>query len=327
MTPAMYYSLAPILAEESPIDHVVDHPQFFWHNTPIITNHMILMATAAVIMLLVFPWMARVYRDGKQVATGGRNLVEAIIVYLREDVCRPVLGAETDRFMPYLWTTFFFILTNNILGLLPLSALTAFFWHGTLPNGAPRFPLGGTATSNLCVTGSLAIIAFIVMQISGIRANGLSNYLKHFLGGAPWYMAWVMIPVEFIGMLVKPFALAIRLFANMSAGHILLAVLIGFVATGFESLGRGGGTALSVAIVLGSTAIMCLETFVAFLQAYIFTLLTCLFIGLLVVHEHEHKPGEGGHHNEDHEAVGGGDLTDGEQIPDAPRQAGAHMAG
>jgi len=212
--------------------------------------------------------------------------------------------------------------------LLPISAITGFFWpKGVLPNGVDRAPLGGTATANIYVTAALAIVAFVVMQISGIRANGIVNYAKHFLGGAPWYMAMIMIPVEIIGMLVKPFALAIRLFANMSAGHILMAVLIGFVATGFAALGVGGGAGLSVAVVVGSTAIMCLETFVAFLQAYIFTMLTCLFIGLLVVHEHEHKHDEGGHHDESHGAVGGGDLTDGEEIPDAPRQAAAHMAG
>jgi F-type H+-transporting ATPase subunit a len=309
----MLYSITPILAAESPMDHVVDHPQIFLHNTAIVTNHMIMLALAAIIMLLVFPWLASVYRDGKQVATGTRNFVEAIVVFLRESVCRPVLGKETDRFMPFLWTMFFFILTNNILGLLPISSLTAFFWpKGTLPNGAERVPLGGTATADLYVTGALALVAFIMMQISGLRANGLANYLKHFLGGAPVYMAPIMILVEFVGMLVKPFALAIRLFANMSAGHILMAVLIGFVVSGFSALGTGGGTLLAIVVVLGSTAVMCLETFVAFLQAYIFTMLTCLFIGMLVVHEHQHGAGE-------HDA--------GEDISDANLQAGMHMAG
>jgi F-type H+-transporting ATPase subunit a len=319
--------LIPVLADEGILDHVVDHPQVFWHNTAIITNHMILIALTAVIMVLVLPWAASTYRDGKQVATGTRNLIEAILVFLREEVCRPVLGDETDRFMPFLWTLFFFILINNILGLLPISALTSFFWPHTFPDGTPRAPLGGAATANPYVTGALALVAFIMMQISGIRANGPVNYLKHFLGGAPWYMFIIMIPVEFIGMLVKPFALAIRLFANISAGHILVAVLTGFVTMAFASLNPGGATGVSLIVVAGSTAIMCLETFVAFLQAYIFMFLTCLFIGLLVVHEHEHKPEEGGHHDEKHEPLGGGDLTDAAEIPDAAREAGARMAG
>jgi F-type H+-transporting ATPase subunit a len=236
-----------------------------------------------------------------------------------------VLGEETDRFMPYLWTLFFFILFNNLLGLLPLEPITGPIVR--IISGDPHaHAVYGTATANIWVTGTLAFLSWLVIQVSGIRANGLVNYCKHFLGGAPWYMAAVMIPVEIMGMFVKPVALAIRLFANMTAGHILLAVLAGFTGTA-AGIGVGALIGIGIPVVLGSVAIMCLETFVAFLQAYIFTFLTSLFIGQLVVHEHEHHEGEGGHHDEAHEAVGGGDLTDYEKLPDAPRQAGAHMAG
>ncbi len=311
-----------ILAAESPLEHVVDHPLLKtsggWY---LITNHMIMLLLAAALMLLVFPRITKPYRDGKLVPTGTRNFFEAILMYVRNDVAKPVLGDETDRYMPFLWTLFFFILFNNLLGLLPLGPITGRFLGLNHGHG-----IYGTATANVWVTGSLALCAWLVIQAGGIRANGFANYSKHFLGGAPIYMAPIMIPVEILGMLVKPCALAIRLFANMTAGHILVAVIISFVGVA-SAAGMGLMLGIGVASVLGATAIMCLETFVAFLQAYIFTFLTSLFIGQLVVHEHEHHEGEGGHHDEAHEHIGSGDLTDYEQMPDGPRQAGAHMAG
>src|SRR5690606_16641378 len=144
---------------------------------------------------------------------------------------------------------------------------------------------------------------WLTIQISGIRANGVVNYAKHFLAGAPVYMAPIMVIVEILGMIVKPVALAIRLFANLTAGHLLVAVLIGFVGSA-ASLGVGAMVGIGIPTVLGATAIMVLELFVAFLQAYIFTFLTALFISQLVVHEHEHHEGEGGEHDEAHEAFG-----------------------
>ncbi len=313
----MTASFGPILAADNPVSHVVDHPQLElgWL---VITNHMIMMALAAVLMLLIFPLLARRYRSGQLVMTGTNNFFEALLVFIRDDVARPVLAEHTDRFIPFLWTLFFFVLINNLLGMLPLDVITGTFMH---------HGIGGTATANLYVTGALALISFIVIQVSGIRANGLGNYLKHFLGGAPIYMAPIMLVVEFIGMLVKPFALAIRLFANMSAGHILLAVLISFVAAAWAGLGPAGGIGIGVLAVLGATAIMVLELFVAFLQAYLFAFLTALFISQLVVHEHEeHHEHEHAHHDEKHETIGAGDLAD-HRLPEGARQAGTHMAG
>src|SRR5439155_33065 len=152
------------------------------------------------------------------------------------------------------------------------------------------------ATANLWVTGALAFVSWLVIQVSGIRANGLKTYVSHFLGGAPLYMAVIMVPVEIMGMLVKPVALAIRLFANMTAGHTLVAVLIAFT-TMAAAVGYIALTGIGIAVVVGTVAIMCLELFVALLQAYIFTFLTSLFIGQLVVHEHENHEDEGGHHD------------------------------
>jgi F-type H+-transporting ATPase subunit a len=309
--------VTPVLAADNPLSHVVDREQ--WHGAGlVITNHMIMLAVAGLLMLLIFPAIARRYRSGQLVMTGTNNFFEALLVYIRDDVARPVLAENTDTVIPFLWTLFFFILFNNLLGLLPIEAITGTF----MPHG-----VGGTATGNLYVTGALALVAFLVIQFAGIRANGLGNYLKHFTAGAPIYMAPILVPVEILGMIVKPVALMIRLFANMSAGHILLAVLIGFVPAAFNALGTGGGVGIGAISIVGATAIMVLELFVAFLQAYLFTFLTSLFIGQLVVHEHdEHHEHEHAHHDEEHENVGSGDLT-AHGLPDGARQAGTHMAG
>jgi F-type H+-transporting ATPase subunit a len=312
----------PTMLAASPLEHVIDVPIIQTENGwYILTNHMIMMLIAAAIMLIVFPLMTRRYRSGELVPTGTRNFFEAILLYVRNDIAKPVLGDETDRFIPFLWTLFFFILINNLLGLLPLDVFT-----GRLLGLNHGHGIYGTATANIAVTAVLAVISFLLWNVSGIRANGLMTWAHHFMGGAPWYMAPIMIPVEILGMFVKPFALSIRLMANMTAGHVLVAVLVGLSAAAWR-LGTAGGVAINAAIIAGTTAIMLLELFVAFLQAYIFTFLTTLFIGQMVVHEHEHHADEGGHHDEAHESMGGGDLTDYAKLPEDARRAGAQMAG
>ena len=305
----MTCALPLLLGQTNPLEHVLDKPIF---RTPsglwVLSNNMLGLAISAVAMLLIFPAITKPYRRGEHVPTGTRNLFEAMLIFIREDMCRPLLGEETDRFIPYLWTLFFFILFNNLLGLLPLDVLTG--WIRPLSHGRLH-PFSGTATANIWVTGALALISFIVMQVSGIRANGLIPYLKHFTGGAPLWLAPLMVPLEIIGMFIKPFALAIRLFANMFAGHTVIAVLLMFSGMAF-SAGAAFGWGISIVVVLASVAMMCLEVFVAFLQTYIFVFLTAMFIGQLVVHEHE----DGEHEHEEHEGA----------IPEAARQAAAHMA-
>lgn len=271
-----------ILAADNPLSHVVDHKILESNGWWILTNHMIMLCVSALLMLLVFPAMTRRYRSGEWVPTGSRNFFEAILIYLRDDVAKPLLGHATTRYMPYLWTLFFFILFTNLLGLLPLDLLT-----GKLLGMNHGHGIYGTATANFYVTATLAVITFIVVQVSGLVVNGVGGWAKHFLGGAPWYIAPVMIPVEFLGMLIKPFALAVRLAANMTAGHILLAVIIGFVPAAFAALGTAGGFAIGAVSVVSAVAINCLELFVAFLQAYLFTFLTALFISQMVTHEHD----------------------------------------
>jgi F-type H+-transporting ATPase subunit a len=295
----------PLLADFNPLEHVVDHPlyhyQWFYF-----TNHMLMMILSALLMLLIFPWITRDYRAGKHVPTGTRNFFEAVLVFFRETVVRPVLGDQTDKYIGYIWTLFFFILFNNLLGLMPLEAITT-------PLLGATHAVGGTAMSDIYVTGTLAAISFVVIQISGIKANGLKKYLHHFLGGAPLYLAPMMILIEILGIFTKPFALAIRLFANMSAGHIMLAVLIWFVAGAFAALGKTAGTGIGLVVIISSTALMGLELFVAVLQSYIFAFLTTLFIGLLTAHHDEENHG-------DHDVVD-------HRLDDALRQSATHMAG
>ena len=319
---AMMHTFLFLLAQTNPLEHVLDKPIFHTESGLwLLSNNLVAILISAVLMLLIFPLITRPYRDGEHVPRGTRNLFEAVLVYVREEMARPVLGEHTDRYIGFLWTLFFFILFNNLIGLLPLDVLTGWFM-----SGVHRHPIGGTATANIWVTGALAVISFFVWQVNGIRANGLVNYLKHFSGGAPAYMLPLMVPLEIMGMFIKPFALAIRLFANMIAGHTVLAVLLMFTGMAFGA-GAVFGWGVSIVVVLAGVAMMCLELFVAFLQTYIFVFLTAMFIAQLVVHEHEHQNGEGGHHDERHGHIGSGDFTDAAQLSDASRQAGAHMAG
>ena len=285
--------LMPMIAAADPLDHVVDHFIFrvgdFW----LLSNHVIMLLTSAVIMLLIFPRLSRHYRDGKLVPTGTRNFFEAIILFVRNDIAKPALGDETDRFMPFLWTLFFFVWITNLLGLLPLDAIQKLTFGQVIGEGF--HPIYGTATSNFYVTGTLALITFAVVQFNGIKANGIGAWLRHFLGGAPAWLAPIMVPVEFLGMVIKPFSLAIRLAANMTAGHILLAVLIGFVPTAF-TVSTGAGIGIGIVSVTAAVAIMVLELFIATLQAYLFTFLSALFISQLISH---HNHGDDTHHEED----------------------------
>ena len=262
-----------ILAADNPLSHVVEHVLFTFrigsHEIPF-TNHMLMVLVAAILMLLVFPLIAR---QRSIVPKGLKNFFESICVFIREEVARPCLHENTDRFMPYLWTTFFFILFCNLLGMIPSDGIIYLASMGKVQG------LGGTATANIWVTGTLAIVAFIMIHVAGIRQQGAWNYIKNFIPHVPWPLVPVMYVLEFIGALVKPFALAIRLFANMLAGHTVLGALLVVIFT-FKSYAVGG------VVIFGCAALSILELFVAFLQAYIFTFLTTMLIASAVHPEH-----------------------------------------
>jgi len=288
-----------LLASGSPLDHVVQHPLFSMDAPTIpmlipegqltlLSDQIVMMIIAGLLLMLVFPVLIRKRRGtdelGRMVPTGFANFVEAICHYLREEVVRPNLLEHTDRFIKYIWSVFFFVLTINLLGLLPVAQISALF----------GVHIGGTATANIFVTATLAILTMFMMVFNGLRLGG-KRYLAHFCPG-PLLLAPLLVPVEIIGLFAKIFALAVRLFANMMAGHILLAVLLSFILSAGQSMGTVGGLAIAVPVVLGSAAISLLELFVAFLQAFIFTFLTTLFIGMSVVFHHDdHEEGAHAH--------------------------------
>jgi F-type H+-transporting ATPase subunit a len=226
------------------------------------------------------------------------HMIEVICVYLREEVARPLLGERTNSLMPFLWTIFFFILVNNLLGLIPILDLV----HLASPDlkAAHATPIGGTATQNIWVTAVLAIVACVFFNGVAIKRLGIGGYLSHMTAGAPFPASVIIFVLELASqLLIKPFALALRLFANMTAGHILLATLFSFagmvVDKGFFI--RGPVTLISI---LGGTGIMFLEIFVAFMQAFVFMFLVTVFIALMDHHDHDHEH-EHGHDHKGHE--------------------------
>ncbi|QQS36893.1 MAG: F0F1 ATP synthase subunit A [Ignavibacteriales bacterium] len=222
------------------------------------TKHVIFMWLAALLVLVIFSIVAGKYKKSL-VPKGIANFFEILVVFVRDEIARPTIGHHYNKFLPYLLTVFFFILFGNFLGLIPFSA---------------------TFTSNIAVTASLAIITFVVTQFGGMKSNGVFGYLKGLVPhGIPSWMLIIMIPVEILGLFTKPFALAIRLFANMIAGHTVILALIGlifFMQTVFVA-------PVSIGFAL---FIYLLEILVALIQAYIFTMLSSLFIGMAVHQEH-----------------------------------------
>jgi F-type H+-transporting ATPase subunit a len=291
-----------MMAEGSPLEHVAQHPLVQRAADPsfltpagkitLLSDQIVMMILAGLLLILLVPVLVKRRRAkdgvGSMVPTGFANFFEAICEYLRKEVAQPTLGEHTDRFIGYIWSVFFFILTVNLLGLLPFAAVSSLF-------GAH---IGGTATGNIWVTATLALMTMGMMVVNGLRLGG-KHYLAHFCPGPLW-LAPLLVIVEIIGLVAKIFALAVRLFANMIAGHILLAVLLGFILSAAAAMGAGGGFGIAVPVVLGSVAINLLELFVAFLQAFIFTFLTTLFIGQSVVFHHDDHGHEG---HEGHEGA------------------------
>ncbi len=232
------------------------------------TKHVVFMWLAALVCLAVFIPIGRAMK-GKYTSkapSGLANAMEAMILYFRDEVVRRNIGHGADAYTGYILTLFFFILAMNVFGLLPF---------------------GATATGNFMVTGALALVTFVVTEISGMRALGFGGYMRTIFYAPPGLnpvgqaiMLVILTPVEFLGKLTKPFALMIRLFANMMAGHTLVLSLLGMIFM-FASAGAVVAGGVSIASVAMVTAIMMLEIFVALLQAYIFAMLTTVFIGLI----------------------------------------------
>lgn len=219
------------------------------------------MLSAAIIGLLLFLAMARSYKKtGISYPKGIQSFLEPVILFVRDDIAIPNLGPHKfEKYMPYLLSAFFFILINNIMGLIPFPP-----------------PFGANVTGNIAITFVLACCTFIVIQLSGNK-----SYWTHVFAppGVPIWLLPIMIPVEIIGLFSKPFALMIRLFANMLAGHIVVLSLVALIFI-------FGTLALAPVSIFFVIFMDFLELLVAFLQAYIFTLLSALFISLAVQEDH-----------------------------------------
>lgn len=269
---------------ENPLSHVLDHPdlELPWFNYPVfewkiplpnvmglqLTRFMVMELIAAVLVILVILPVVR--HIARHEVSRGRftNMFEAMLLFIRDDVARPAIGGHgADQFLPYLWTVFFFVLFNNLLGMIPG---------------------GASATGNINVTAALALLTLGTVVMAGIREMGFVGYwvgivphldvpalLKPFLWG-------LMFFIEVAGLLIRHVVLAVRLFANMFAGHVVLAVILGFILMAYHSLAF---YLVMPASIGGVICLSLLELFVAFLQAYIFTFLSALFIGS-AVHPH-----------------------------------------
>jgi F-type H+-transporting ATPase subunit a len=235
-----------------------------------ITKYMVLEVVAALILVAIFVPLARKVRSGQPPRGRFWNMLEVMVVFIRDQVARPTIGShDGDRFAPFLLTLFFFVLTCNLLGLVP--------WAGS-PTGA------------LATTGALAMITFGTVLVAGSLKMGLIGFWKAQVPTmqVPLVIGVVLKPmifvIEVLGLCIKHFVLAMRLLANMMAGHVVLAVLVAFIAIGAR-IGWLAFFGIAPASMFGAVALSLLELFVAFLQAYIFAFLAGLFIGM-AVHPH-----------------------------------------
>lgn len=225
-----------------------------------ITKDIFYLWVAAILLVVFMIFISKAYKKSL-IPKGLTNLFEIMIVFVRDEIVKPTIGKGYEIFLPYMLTLFFFILFVNLLGLIPTPNLVV-------------------PTGNIGVTASLALISFIAIQWGGIKSQGFFHYFKSLVpSGMPALILIIIIPLEILGLLTKPFALCIRLFANMIAGHIVIFSLLGLIFI-FQSY-------FVSPVSIGFTLFVeLLEILIAFIQAYIFTMLTALFIGMAMHPEH-----------------------------------------
>ncbi len=245
-----YFPLLPGI----PLPH---HFEIFGINMGI-TLHVLIMFIAFVLMWVLFGIAGKRKQNAPTSRFG--HAVEALVIYIRDDLVQPNLGKkDTAKWLPFFLTMFFFLLTLNILGMIPGFS---------------------TVTANINFTAAMAVLVFVVFNLSGMAKNGPVHYFVNLIPkGIPVFVLPILVPIEIIGLFTKAFALAIRLFANMSAGHIIILSLLGLISI-LESIW------VAPASILFSLFISIIEVLVAFLQAYVFTLLSSLFIGMALHQDH-----------------------------------------
>jgi F-type H+-transporting ATPase subunit a len=239
--------------------HVQDHVIYDIHILGVnlsITKHVLMIWIAAAVLLIFLPL---IIRSRALAPKGPVNFIEWIVVFLKDAVIDPYLGEDGFKYAPYLLTAFFFILTLNLLGLVPM---------------------GATATGNISVTAAMALLTLLLVQFSSIRKNGFGGYIKGFVPpGLPVLVVPIIFIVEILGMITKHFALAMRLFANMVAGHLVIFTILGLIFL-FKNI------LISPFPILGIIFVSLLEILIALIQAYIFTILSAVFIGAAIHTQH-----------------------------------------
>ncbi|MCX7699640.1 MAG: F0F1 ATP synthase subunit A [Gemmataceae bacterium] len=249
--------------------HIFDSTGFGFHLPNWLTKFVVLQLIAAAVVAFLYIRLARRVQSGEPPRGWGWNALEVILTFIRDQVAKPTLGEEdADRYVPFLWTMFLFILANNLLGLVPFM---------------------GSATGSILVTGALALCAFAVIHGAAIVQHGPLHYLKsyfpHIDAPGGWLIGLFIAFIEIFGHFIKTFVLAVRLFANIFAGHMVLAVILSFIAMA-KHVPDLLFWPISIGSVLFIVALSLLELFVAFLQAYVFVYLTALFLGSTLHPEH-----------------------------------------
>lgn len=232
-----------------------------------LTRNVVQMIIALALLIWIMTTIAKKYKKGQGVTSapkGMQGLIEPVIIFVRDEVAKPNLGYKANSYLPYLLTIFFFILINNIFGLIPGTA---------------------NVTGNIAFTLILGVISFIVMLASSNK-----HFWLHIFNppGVPLGVKFILVPVEFMSLFLKPFSLIIRLFANMVAGHIIIICLVSLIFIFGEKLGTGAGWGASPLSLAFTIFIYFIEVLVAFLQAFIFTNLTAVLIGQAIEGDHSH---------------------------------------
>ncbi len=279
----------------SPIDHPLIHlPKVFGIDFSVTKHVFMLWLVATLVFLVVTTIVRRYLKSGRQVPVGPMNAIEALVSYVRDEIVQPNVGKKwVNTWTPLVLTFFVFILSANAIGLIPVFEVIALLDRFVLHTGPDSFIAklihgGTTATANFNVTAALATITFGAIIVAGSKAHG---FVKHWMNLVPKGLAWpiyiLLIPIEIMGLFVRPFALTMRLAANMTGGHIAILAILSFVFLFAEMFGNafagvGVGLAVSVPLAVG---ISTLEIIVVLVQAYVFTLLTAVFIGM-AIHVH-----------------------------------------
>jgi F-type H+-transporting ATPase subunit a len=259
-----------------------------------VTKHVLMLwVVAALVFLIVTSSVRRYLRQDRLVPTGFMNALESLVEYIRDSVAEPSIGHKwTKAWTPLLLTIFVFILGSNAIGMIPIFEVLALVNHWFVHAGADSFFAmvlhgGSTTTSNFNVTAGLAVVSFFAIIVAGSKAHGAVQHWKNMVPhGVSPFLAAALIPIEVLGMFVRPFALTMRLAANMTGGHIAILAILSFVFIFTEmagqAVGMGVGLAVSIPLAVGISA---LELIVIMVQAYVFTLLTAVFIGM-AIHTH-----------------------------------------